>query len=50
MNSNNEKPQSEKSTLTNKKNWIEPKICTWESDNIENAGGGVLDGGLQTYV
>lgn len=37
------------SPLTHKKkNWMEPQISAWESDQIELAGLGGVDGGLQT--
>ena len=32
-----------------KKNWIEPQISTWESDQIKLGGGGFADAGTKTY-
>lgn len=32
-----------------KKNWIEPQISTWESEQIELGGGGFADAGTKTY-
>lgn len=36
---------------TEKRNWIRPNLETWESVNIEGAGGAGADGGIfSTYA